>query len=301
MTYSICARDPATGELGMAVQTRWFAVGSVVGWAEPGVGVVATQSFTEIAHGPNGLAQLRAGRSASETVSALITADHGAAVRQLGIVDANGGSAAHTGGRCVAAAGHVTRPDVSCQANMMERPTVWPAMLEAFDGASGDLAERLLAALRAAEAEGGDVRGRQSAAMLVVPGPADDVRPWTRRFDLRVDDSRQPLAELTRLLGIARAYEALDEAADAARAGDLGRAFAASERAHRLAPDDDQITTFHALALMGAGRAAEAHETFATAAAVEPRSGEHLRRFVEAGQLGGAEAAVAALIGDAPR
>src|SRR5258706_988235 len=153
MTYSIVARDPASGRFGVAIQSCWPFVGAGCPWVESGVGAVATQSFTEIAPGPNGLARMRAGESAPDTLAALLAADPGEAVRQVGVVDASGRAAAHTGARCVAAAGHLTADGVSVQANMMERPTVWPAMLSAYQHSDGDFVDRLLAALRAAEAE----------------------------------------------------------------------------------------------------------------------------------------------------
>ena len=282
MTYSIVARDPATGELGVAVQTRWFNVGETVPWAEPGVGAVATQSFAEKRYGPLGLARMREGASASEALEALLADDPDREVRQVGMVDAAGRSAAFTGSRCVAAAGHLTSDDLSVQANMMERPTVWPAMVEAYRSNDGPLADRLLAALWAAEAEGGDVRGRQSAALLVVPatGPA-----WATRYDLRVEDDIAPLPALARLLRIARAYEAFDRSEEPAMAGDLQTAAAAMDEAHALAPDDDQITLWAAMLLGGAGRVDEARRLFAEAHRAEPRSAEHLRRFLAAGHL----------------
>ena len=282
MTYSIVARDPVTGELGVAVQTRWPNVGSVVPWAEPGVGAVATQSFAEESYGPLGLARMREGASAQEALDRLLADDADRDVRQVGMVDATGRAAAFSGSRCVFAAGHVTGDGVSIQANMMERPTVWPAMADAFASTEGPLADRLMAALQAAEAEGGDVRGRQSAALLVVPasGPA-----WATRYDLRVEDHRRPLDELARLLRLARAYEAFDRSEAPARAGDLATATAAMEEAHALAPDDDQITLWTAMFLAGAGRLPEARRMFAEATNAEPRSGEHLRRFLAAGHL----------------
>ncbi|HEU0237213.1 MAG TPA: DUF1028 domain-containing protein [Candidatus Limnocylindrales bacterium] len=288
MTYSIVARDPVTGELGGAVQTRWFAVGAGVLWVAPGIGAVATQSFTEIAHGPNGLAALGAGRSPADAMAALLAADAGRETRQVGIVAADGTAAAFTGARCVEAAGHLTAPDVSCQANMMERGTVWGAMASAFASAPGDLAARLLAALRAAEAEGGDVRGRQSAALIVAPGPGaspEGSRPpaWERRFDVRVDDSADPLAELDRLLRIARAYEAFEAATSRAEARSVDAAVDGFVTARNLAPDDDQIALWHAACLAAAGRLAEARTAFRDAVGVEPRAAEHLRRFVAAG------------------
>lgn len=282
MTYSIVARDPATGELGVAVQTRWFNVGETVPWAEPGVGAVATQSFAEKSYGPLGLARMRAGASAADALAALLADDPDREVRQVGMVDASGRSSAFTGARCVVAAGHLTFENLSVQANMMERPTVWPAMAEAYRAADGHIADRLLAALRAAEAEGGDVRGRQAAALLVVPGSGP---AWATRYDLRVEDHRAPLDELDRLLRLARAYEAFDRSEEPAMAGDLQAAAAAMDEAHALAPDDDQISLWAALVFAGAGRMDEARQLYAEARRAEPRGAEHLRRFLAAGHL----------------
>jgi uncharacterized Ntn-hydrolase superfamily protein len=294
MTYSIVAVDPATGELGIAVQTRWLAAGSLVPWVEPGVGAVATQSFVEPGYGFHGLRLMREGRSAGDALAELVAADPDEDVRQVGIVDASGRSAAHTGLRCVRYASHLTAPGVSAQANMMERPTVPAAMLAAFSGAGGDLADRLLAALVAAEAEGGDVRGRQSAAILVSGGGAG-AAPWERRFDLRVDDHADPLGELARLVGLSRAYDAMDDAERAYLAGNAEAAAAARRSAMTLAPDDDQVVLWHAVGLAQAGRIAEAREALAAATVAEPRAGEHLRRFAEAGHLPGGDAVLRAL------
>jgi uncharacterized Ntn-hydrolase superfamily protein len=282
VTYSIVARDPDSGELGVAVQTRWPFVGSIVQWAEPGVGAVATQSFAEESYGPLGLARMRDGVAPAEALEALLAADKDRETRQVGMVDAQGRSATHTGTRCVVASGHVTEADLSIQANMMERDSVWPAMADAFRSTTGELADRLMAALRAAEGEGGDVRGRQSAALLVVPasGPA-----WATRYDLRVDDHRAPLDELGRLLRLARGYEAFDRAQERADAGDLVGAAAAMDDAHALAPDDDQISLWASLFLAGAGRLDEARRLFDEARDAEARSGEHIRRFAAAGHL----------------
>jgi uncharacterized Ntn-hydrolase superfamily protein len=282
VTYSIVARDAATGEFGIAVQTRWPNVGAVVPWAEPGVGAVATQSFAEESYGPLGLARMRDGASAQEALDRLIADDPDRDVRQVGMVDASGRAAAFTGGRCVFAAGHVTDAGLSIQANMMERPTVWPAMAEAYRSATGELADRLMMALRAAEAEGGDVRGRQSAALLIVPATG---AAWVTRYDLRVEDHRAPLEELARLLRLARAYEAFDRSQEPAISGDLATAVAEMDDAHELAPDDDQITLWTALFMASAGRLSEARRLYAEAARVEPRGGEHLRRFLAAGHL----------------
>jgi uncharacterized Ntn-hydrolase superfamily protein len=282
VTYSIVARDSRSGELGVAVQTRWPNVGSIVPWAEPGVGAVATQSFAEESYGPLGLARMRDGASAQEALDRLLADDPDREVRQVGVVDAMGRAASFTGAKCVYAAGHQTSTGLAVQANMMERPTVWPAMAAAYEAADGDLADRLLAALRAAEAEGGDVRGRESAALLVVPATG---AAWATRYDLRVDDHRAPLDELARLLELARAYEVFDRAQEQATAGDLAGAASSMESALRHAPDDDQIVLWGALFLAGAGRLPEARQLFDRARRVEPRGGEHLHRFLAAGHL----------------
>ncbi len=200
MTYSIVARDPETGNLGVAVQSHWFSVGTVVTWAESGVGAIATQAFAEPAYGPRGLALMRLGVDPATALAALTGADPDRSRRQVALVDTGGRVAVHTGYQCIEAAGHVTAEGVSCQANMMRGPSVWPAMLEAYHESRGDLADRLMAALDAAEAAGGDLRGRQSAAMLVVNATSSG-QPWRDRIvDLRVDDAADPLSELRRLL-----------------------------------------------------------------------------------------------------
>jgi uncharacterized Ntn-hydrolase superfamily protein len=281
MTYSIVARDPATGRFGIAIQTCWPFVGAGCPWVESGVGAVVTQSFTEVAHGPNGLARLRAGESAPAALAALLAADPGEAVRQVGIVDASGRAAGHTGTRCVAAAGHVTAEDVAIQANMMERPSVWPAMLDAYQTGEGDFVDRLLTALRAAEAEGGDIRGRQSAVLVVSGTPTDP--GWKRDYDIRVDDHPVPLDELERLVRVQRGYDALDRAEASAAAGDDTAAAAASEEASRLAPGDGQILAWRAIGMAAGGMLEPARELLGAAAAMNHRWPEFVRRFAASG------------------
>jgi uncharacterized Ntn-hydrolase superfamily protein len=230
MTYSLVARDSATGELGVAVQTKAFAVGSVVPWAESGVGAVATQSFSERSYGPLGLELMRAGRPPDLALAALVTADARQQVRQVGMVDAQGRAAAHTGDCCIAEAGHVTGDGFSAQANMMASAEVWPAMAEAYVAATGSFAERLLSALDAGEAAGGDFRGRRTAAMLVVGGQPSG-RPWDDRvIDLRVDDHEEPLAELRRLVQLSEAYRRLGTLDGEVSAEEIERARAAGVR-----------------------------------------------------------------------
>jgi uncharacterized Ntn-hydrolase superfamily protein len=215
VTYSIVARGAETGELGVAVQTRAFSVGRTVPWALPGVGAVATQAFSERSYGPLGLMLLQAGRTPEQTLRALVAADEHGETRQVGIIDAGGRAAAHTGESCIPECGHTVGDGFAVQANMMRSAEVWPAMAEAYTSAgSGDgdvtLARRLLAALDAAEAAGGDFRGRQSAALLVVEGERSTA-PWDGRVsDLRVEDHPEPLAELRRLLDLEEAYRRLN-------------------------------------------------------------------------------------------
>ena len=237
-TYSIVARDAASGELGVAVQSHWFSVGGVVAWAEPGVGAAATQSVAEIAHGPNMLARLREGLDAEQAIAAVLAGDEQARFRQLGLIAADGRAAAHNGSDCIAFAGQVVGEGFACQANMMGPASVPEAMAGAFGAHDGDLAERMMAALLAAEAEGGDVRGRQSAAMLVVPAQGE---PWRTRVDIRVEDHHDPLGELQRLLRLARAYELAGEGDELSAEGEHERAGALYVRAAELAPEAAEL------------------------------------------------------------
>jgi uncharacterized Ntn-hydrolase superfamily protein len=217
MTYSIVARDTETGELGVAVQSRAFNTGAACAWAEAGVGAVATQSFTERRYGPRGLALLAQGREPRDALDELLAADDGREVRQVAFLDASGRTAAHTGTSCVPHAGHVSDANVSVQGNMLRSAEVWPAMREVFDATTGTLAERLLAALDAAEAAGGDYRGRQAAGLVVVAGEPDEQPSVERVFDLRVDDHEDPLRELRRLHRLAAGYRRrnrIDESSD---------------------------------------------------------------------------------------
>jgi uncharacterized Ntn-hydrolase superfamily protein len=266
-TYSIVAHDPATGELGAAVHSHWFSVGSLCTWARPGVGAVATQSVVEPAHGPNALDRMEAGASAAEALDELLGADPLRTVRQVGAVDAAGGVAVATGPECISHAGDATGAGWSCQANMMERDTVPAAMSAAFEAADGDLAARLVAALLAAEGEGGDIRGRQSAALLVVPAEGE---PWRTRIDLRVEDHHDPHGELQRLLGLWRAYDlagAADELMAAGRGDDAGALY---RQAAELAPGSDELLFWSGLAVAGAGDVEEGAAIVHRASEVQP-------------------------------
>ena len=237
-TYSIVARDPASGELGVAVQSHWFSVGPIVPWAQAGVGAVATQANVELAYGPRALDLMRDGLDARQALAQLVAQDEGAATRQVAVVDVHGNAAVHTGESCIPVAGHLTGDGVSCQANVMSNELVVPAMLEGFRSAPGLLASRLLAALDAAELAGGDVRGRQSAAILVVPAAGD---PWETVVALRVEDHPDPLEELRRLARLNEAYMAAGEGDQRVSEGDHDAAARLYQRASALAPESDEL------------------------------------------------------------
>jgi len=282
-TYSIVARDPATGELGVAVQSHWFSVGTTVVWAEAGVGAVATQSFVDPAYGPRLLALLDSGMAAPDALAALIGADSGRNVRQVGVVGALGRAAAHTGARCIESAAQHVGDGYSVQANMMAHDTVVPAMALAYESATGDLTDHLLAALEAAQGEGGDIRGRQSAAILVVRGQRGG-QPWADRLvDLRVEDNPRPVAELRRLVDLHRAYEHMNRGDVAVEHGDLEGALAEYGAAAAIAPDNLEITYWQAVTLATNGREAEAEPLFRKVFAADPGWAELTRRLLRPG------------------
>lgn len=261
-TYSIVARDPGTGQLGVAVQSHWFSVGPIVAWAEAGVGAVATQSFVEPSYGPNGLALMRAGSSAPEALEELLARDEARDVRQVAMIDAEGRADAWTGARDIQAAGHIVGTDYSVQANLMLNDTVWPAMARAFEQAPGDLADRMLAALDAAQAAGGDIRGRQSAALIVVTGEPTGLAWKDRIFDLRVDDHAEPLVELRRLVRLQRAYNHMNAGDLAVERDDHEGALREYSAAERLVPDNAEMIYWHAVALVNMGRVDDALPLF---------------------------------------
>ena len=283
MTYSIVARDDRTGEIGVAVQSHYFGVGSLVSWAEAGVGAVATQSVAEPAYGPRGLELMRAGASAPEALHRLLADDRQERVRQVAFVDRHGRVAAHTGARCIREAGHRVADGVSAQANIMERATVPDAMVAAYRAGGGDLAERMLEALEAAEREGGDLRGRQSAALLVVAPRASGRPTEDRLFDLHVDDHPDPVRELRRLLDLSRAYERVDVGDDLAAAGDVEGALTQYASAHAEQPDSAELAFWHGVALASNGREEEARPLLERAYAESEGWRELLRRLPEAG------------------
>ncbi len=270
-TYSIVARDPETGNFGVAVQSHWFQVGPIVPWAEAGVGAVATQSFVKVDYGPEGLKLIQGGKSAQQALDQLLAADAQKDVRQVAMVDARGRVAAWTGPSCIAAAGHRKGEGYSVQANLMDKDTVWPAMAKAYEGSRGDFADRLLAALEAAEAEGGDIRGRQSAALLVVRAESTG-KPWQDRLvDLRIDDHPDPLSELRRLLQLHRAYEEMNLGDEAFAEGEIEKAVGHYSRGTELAPHIAELPFWQAVTLFTAGHEDQALPIFRDVFAREDR------------------------------
>jgi len=284
-TFSIVAYDPATGELGVAVQSHWFSVGSIVAWAEAGVGAVATQSFVDPSYGKLGLELMRAGKSAPDTLKALLAGDEGREVRQVAMIDTKGRVDAWTGKNDIQAAGHIVGKNYSVQANLMLNDKVWPAMSAAFENTKGDLAERMLAALDAAQTAGGDIRGKQSAALIVVTGKPTGQAWKDRTFDLRIDDSSDPLKELRRLVKLQRAYNHMN-------AGDLAVEHKDNEGALReygaaevLVPDNAEMIYWHAVALVNMGKVDESLPLFRKVFQMDPNWATLTPRLPKSGLL----------------
>jgi len=276
MTYSIVARDARTGDLGVAVQTCMFAVGAIVPYAQAGIGAVATQAMSEPAYGPRGLAAMANGMNASEALAHARAEDPGEALRQVGVVDADGNAASFTGEMCIDFAGHYVGEGYAVQANMMASERVWPAMAEAYEHAQGDFCDRLLAALRAGEDAGGDARGRMSAAMLVVGEIA---------VDLRVDDHPEPVEELTRLSRVATAFRGFGRSTDALFSGDPDEALRQIDAALALCPADENLRFMRSGALVFSGRVEEAGTIVRELVAARPSWATVIRSFAHKGLM----------------
>jgi uncharacterized Ntn-hydrolase superfamily protein len=292
VTYSIVARDPETGRFGVAVQSHFLGVGPVVPWLEAGVGAIATQASVNISFGPIGLEMLRGGQTAEEVVASLTAGDERSAIRQLGVVDAGGRAAAHTGAECIPACGHRVGEGYTVQGNLLERETCWPAMAEAYERAltRGDpFVERLVLALEAAEREGGDVRGRQSAAIMVVDG---EVRPtsWRGRLwggrlmDLRIEDHPDPVPELRRIVTLQLAYDLADDEGEAARAG--GSPSERYAQARQLAPEAYELVFWRGVELAVGGDVEAGHRELQVACAADGRWRTTLQHLADAGREG---------------
>jgi len=300
-TFSIVAVDSATGQIGVAVQSHWFSVGGSVAWAEPGVGAVATQAFILPSYGPRGLALMRSGLSGPQALRALLSADPDSQMRQVAMIDARGQALDHTGSRNVPMAGGRVGRYYAAQANTMLRATVWDAMGRAFESTRGDLADRLLAALEAAQGEGGDIRGQQSAALVVVSGDRN-APPWERLFDLRVEDSRAPIAELRRLVAVARAYHVATQGDDYLTAGKVDSALMRYAQSGTMLPDsavNGELVYWHAVTLADRGRVDESLPLFRRAFAQDTLWATLLWRLPRVGLLGADSATIARIVREA--
>lgn len=252
-TYSIVARDTVTGEMGVAVQSHWFSVGSIVTWGKAGIGVVATQSFVNPSFGPRGLSLLENGLTPNMAIKTMLELDEGRSVRQLAILDVHGNVDAYTGENCIEAAGHIVGDNFSVQANLMYKNSVWPAMAVAFSQAQGTLAERMLIAMEAAQNEGGDIRGKQSAAILVVKGTSTGNSWEDNIVDLRVEDHQNPIQELRRLLTVHTAYDYMNKGDVAVEMGDNDLAMRHYMNAQKLNPDNLEMKYWYAITLANKG------------------------------------------------
>lgn len=299
-TYSIVARDAKTGELGVAVQSHYFSVGPIVPWAEAGVGAVATQSLVLVDYGPLGLDLMRRGLTAKQALDSLIAADAHHEGRQVAMVDAHGNVAAYTGPACIPDAGDAQGAQFSAQANLMANATVWPAMKSAYERAQGDLAERLMQALEAAEKAGGDIRGSQSAAIVVVK-PQGSGKPWNDYVvNLRVEDHPRPLEELRRLLRLRRAYNFEDQGdafTSEKKPVEAARAYA---EAMRLAPDVVELRFWAAVTMYINGQEPEARKIFSEVFARESRWVDLVPRLAKVGLFPNDPARIADVTGLRP-
>ena len=299
MTYSIVARDPETGRFGIAVQSHYLGVGPVVPWLEAGVGAVATQASVNVAFGPIGLEALRAGSSAEETVAAVLAGDANPQVRQLGVVDAQGRAAAHTGTETIPAAGHLVRDGFTVQGNLLRNNTCWPAMAAAYEAGLAEGApfvERLLRALEAAEGEGGDVRGRQSAAIMVVDAQLHQAAWRGRLMDMRIEDHPDPVPELRRIVTLQLAYDLLNDEGDAAKSGRSTEERYAEAR--RMAPDAYELVFWSALELAAAGNMEAARREMAIAVEADESWRRTLEHLAAAGREGMTPELAAQLLGE---
>lgn len=300
-TYSIVAYDKVTGQLGAAVQSHWFSVGSIVPWAESGVGAVVTQSFVEVSYGPLGLNLLRAGKSAQEALTALVTVDKNEAVRQVAMVDAQGRAAAHTGKGCIPEAGQYVGEGFSCQANMMLKNTVWNVMAQAFENTKGELADKLVAALEAAQKEGGDIRGKQSAALIVVSGKSSGVWWKDRVYDLRVEDHSEPVQELKRLLKLNKAYLHMNQGDEFLTNNKIPEAMEAYSKAMKMFPGNAEMIFWPAVTLAATGRIEESLPLFKKVFAMDINWTILLQRLPQVGQFPKDKKLMQTILAAAPR
>jgi len=300
-TYSIVALDKETGEMGAAVQSHWFSVGSSVIWAESGVGAICTQSFIEASYGPLGLDLMRAGKTAEEALAGLLKADKFEAVRQVAMVDKEGRVAAHTGKSCIPEAGHFIGNGFTCQANLMLKNTVWNAMAKAFEGTKGELVDRLMAALEAAEGEGGDIRGKQSAAIIVVKGKSSGAWWRDRVYDLRVEDNPAPLVELKRLIRLNKAYNFMNKGDELLTENKVEEAMKSYTQAMDMYPDNAEMVFWPAVTLASTGKVQESLPLFKKVFAMDNNWAVLVPRLPQVGQLPKDKTLIKKILAQAPK
>jgi uncharacterized Ntn-hydrolase superfamily protein len=300
-TYSIVAIDRETGQLGAAVQSHWFSVGSSVIWAESGVGAICTQSFIEASYGPLGLELMRAGKTAEEALAGLLRTDQFEAVRQVAMIDSQGRVAAHTGKSCIPEAGHIVGDGFSCQANLMLKNTVWNAMSKAFENTKGELVDRLMAALEAAQNEGGDIRGKQSAAIIVVKGKGSGAWWKDRVYDLRVEDHPAPLVELKRLIRLNKAYNFMNEGDELLTENKVEEAMKSYIQAMEMYPDNAEMVFWPAVTLASTGKVEESLPLFKKVFAMDQNWAVLVPRLPQVGQLPKDKALIKKILAQSPK
>ena len=284
-TYSIVAYDKETRQLGVAVQSHWFSVGSLVPWVKAGVGAVATQSFVKVEYGPNGLKLMKNGFSAEDALALLVEDDENNAVRQVGMVDAKGNASAFTGDKCIQFAGHIVGKNYAVQANMMTMPTVPTAMVRAYETTEGELVDKLMAVLEAAQKEGGDIRGKQSAALIVVSGEPTGIDWKDKLFDLRIEDHPDPIKEMKRLIRVSRAYQHANAGDFFIETGEIDKALIEYNLAAEYYPENPELPFWTAVSLASVNRVDEAIPIFNEVFERAPDLRELVPRLVPAGLL----------------
>lgn len=284
-TYSIVAYDENTGQLGVAVQSHWFSVGSLVPWVKAGVGAVATQSFVKVEYGPNGIKLMDKGFSAEEALNILTKEDEHSEVRQVGMVDVNGNAGAFTGEACIQFAGHIVGKNYTVQANLMASPTVPAAMVVAYESSEGELVDKLMAALEAAQKEGGDVRGKQSAAIIVTTGEPTGIEWKDKLFDLRIEDHPEPIEEMKRLIRVSRAYQHANQGDLYIETNEIDKALIEYELATKYYPENPELPFWTAVSLADVGRIEESLPIFKEVFEIAPDLRELVPRLVKSGLL----------------
>lgn len=284
-TYSIVAYDEETGQLGVAVQSHWFSVGSLVPWIRAGVGAVATQSFVKVEYGPNGLKLMGKGFSAEDALKILVEEDENSDVRQVGMVDVKGSASAFTGEKCIQFAGHIVGKNYTVQANLMASATVPTAMVRAYEITEGELVDRLMAALEAAQKEGGDVRGKQSAAIVITSGEPTGIDWKDKLFDLRIEDHPEPIKEMKRLIRVSRAYQHANQGDLYIETGEIDKALSAYNLAAEYYPENPELPFWTAVSLASVDRVDEALPIFKEVFKKAPDLRDLVPRLIPAGLL----------------